>query len=68
MTKNLSYALHSAVVLAFMFLFQFLPPVAPLTHVSMQVIGVFIGVIYGWVNVGLACWAWWPWAARTTCP
>ena len=45
MTKNLSYALHSAVVLAFMFLFQFLPPVAPLTHVSMQVIGVFIGVI-----------------------
>ncbi len=56
MTKNLSYALHSAVVLAFMFLFQFLPPVAPLTHVSMQVIGVFIGVIYGWVNVGLA----WP--------
>lgn len=56
MTKNLSYALHSAVVLAFMFLFQFLPPIAPLTHVSMQVIGVFIGVIYGWVNVGLA----WP--------
>ncbi len=56
MTKNLSYCLHSAVVLAFMFLFQFLPPVEPLTHVSMQVIGVFVGVIYGWVNVGLA----WP--------
>ena len=53
---NISYFVHSAVVLAFLFLFRLVPPIEPLRPVSMQVIGVFVGVIYGWVNVGLA----WP--------
>lgn len=55
-TIDMAYVLHSAVVLAFLFLFRFVPPISTLTPVSMQVIGVFVGVIYGWVNVGLA----WP--------
>ena len=55
-STNISYFVHSAVVLAFLFLFRLVPPIEPLTPVSMQVIGVFVGVIYGWVNVGLA----WP--------
>ena len=55
-STNIAYFVHSAVVLAFLFLFRLVPPIEPLTPVSMQVIGVFVGVIYGWVNVGLA----WP--------
>lgn len=45
-SKNLNYYVKSAIGLIIMFGFQFLPEIGPLTHVGMQVTGVFIGLIY----------------------
>ncbi len=36
------------VILAFMLLFQFLPPMGPVTKVGMKVLGIFIGCIFAW--------------------
>ena len=45
--------IHTIVMLLFMFGFRYLPPVGQITEVGMQVAGVFIGGIYGWVTMGL---------------
>ena len=42
--------IHLAITLAFMFLFRFIPAPAPLTPYGMAVIGVFLGMIYGWMT------------------
>ena len=42
--------IHLAITLAFMFLFRFIPAPAPLTPYGMAVIGVFLGMIYGWIT------------------
>ncbi len=39
---------HFLVVAAFMFLFRFIPPFGSITPYGMAVIGIFIGLIYGW--------------------
>lgn len=39
---------HIAITLFFMFAFGFFPPFATLTPVGMRVLGVFIGVVYGY--------------------
>lgn len=48
--------IHILIILFFMFGFRFIPPIGSLTEISMQVIGVFVGVIYGWITVGIT----WP--------
>ena len=45
--KNTKY-LHFIIVMAFMFLFRFIPPIGTITPYGMAVIGIFIGLIYGW--------------------
>ena len=47
--------LHVAGILAFMFLFGLLPPFGPLTQMGMQVLGIFIGMIWGW-TIGETIW------------
>lgn len=47
---------NTAITLAFMFLFRFLPPFGTLSALSMQVIGVFVGTLYGWIFVDMG----WP--------
>ena len=37
---------YFAIVLAFMFLFRFIPPIGTITPYGMAVIGIFIGMIY----------------------
>ncbi|MBP3585351.1 MAG: hypothetical protein J6J59_06680, partial [Peptococcaceae bacterium] len=37
-----------AIVIFFMFGFGYIPAPAPLTQYGMAVIGIFIGVVYGW--------------------
>lgn len=49
--KNLSYAIHSLVCLCIMLGFGQLPAVAPLTEHGMRLIGIFLGLLYGWVFV-----------------
>lgn len=39
---------HLAIVCLFMFGFRYLPPLGDITPYGMQVLGIFIGVLYGW--------------------
>ena len=43
-----AYYLHAVVCLLIMFGFGQLPPVEPLTPLGMNLIGIFLGVLYGW--------------------
>ncbi len=45
--KNTKY-IHFLIVIAFMFLFRFIPTFGTVTAYGMAVIGIFIGLIYGW--------------------
>ena len=46
--KSKNKYIHFAIVLAFMFLFRFIPPFGTITSYGMAIIGIFIGLIYGW--------------------
>lgn len=46
--KSKNKYVHFAIVLAFMFLFRFIPPFGTITSYGMAIIGIFIGLIYGW--------------------
>ena len=39
---------HFIIVMALMFLFRFVPPFGTITPYGMAIIGIFIGLIYGW--------------------
>ena len=45
---RLAYGINTLITLALMFGFGLLPPFATLTPVGMKVLGVFLGVIYGY--------------------
>ncbi len=48
------YYVHSAICIAIMFLFRFIPPFTPsITEVGMNSLGIFLGVLYGWTFVGM---------------
>lgn len=49
--------LHFAITLAIMLLFRFIPPIGSITPYGMAIIGIFIGMIYGWsVDAGNLIW------------
>lgn len=50
------YYLNSAITLAIMLGFQFIPAIDPITPLGMQILGLFLGLVYGWTTVGLV----WP--------
>lgn len=54
--KNAMYYVHSIITLIIMFGFGQLPAVEPLTPLGMNLIGIFLGVLYGWVFVDIV----WP--------
>lgn len=54
--KSLGYYICAVVGIALMFAFRFLPTVGQITPMGMQVIGIFLGVIFLWCTVGVA----WP--------
>ena len=51
MKKNTAYYIHSAIVLALMFGFGFLPPFGQITEMGMRVLGVFAGMLWGWIFI-----------------
>ena len=51
--KDTKYYVHSIIGIALMFGIPLLPPVEPITHIGMQLGGIFIGLIYLWSTVGL---------------
>jgi len=52
-TKNFTYALMSLIGLLLIFGFGHLPPIEPLTPVGMQVLGIFLGMIFLWSFVSI---------------
>ena len=46
--KNIKYYLNCAIVFLLMFGFPKLPTIEPLTDYGMQVVGIFLGCLYGW--------------------
>jgi sodium-dependent dicarboxylate transporter 2/3/5 len=52
-TTDIKYLIHIAITILLMFVFRFLPASAPLTDLGMAIIGVFIGLIYGWTFCGI---------------
>lgn len=50
---DVKYVVHSAISLILMFGFGYLPAIEPITHVGMQILGILIGMVYGWVMVDI---------------
>lgn len=55
-SKNTSYHIKSAIVIAIMVIFQFLPPMGQITELGMKVLGIYIALLYGWSAVNIV----WP--------
>lgn len=53
---SVSYIINSVITIALMFGFGFLPPIGDITPVGMKVLGVFLGLVYGYS----ACDIIWP--------
>ena len=54
--KNTMYYINSIITLVIIFGFGQLPAVAPLTPLGMNLIGIFLGLLYGWIFVDIV----WP--------
>lgn len=51
--NNKMYYIHIAIFLIITFGVGFLPPFAQITPLGMKVLGVFLGIIYGWCFIAL---------------
>ena len=51
--KNNKLLIHGIVILALMLIIGSLPPIEPITPLGMKLLGVFVGMLYGWVCVDL---------------
>ncbi len=49
--RPLSFYIHVLVMLGFMFGFGHLPPIYPLEMLGMQVLGIFIALLYAWTFI-----------------
>ncbi len=45
--------INIAIIFGVMILFHFIPAPAPITPLGMQIIGIFLGLIYGWSTCGM---------------
>lgn len=50
-TTDYKYIINSVIGIAIMFLFRFIPAPAPITSLGMEIIGIFIGMIFLWTFV-----------------
>lgn len=51
--KNTAYYINSVIMIALMIGIGQLPPFAQITPLGMQILGIFVGVLYGWCTVSL---------------
>ncbi len=56
MTANRKFFMHAVIVFCFMFLFRYIPPIGPITAYGMQIIGIFLGCLWGWVAADDLVW------------
>ena len=54
--KKVSYWVHIVITVLLMFCFRFIPAPAPITPYGMQILGIFVGLVWGWSFCDLA----WP--------
>ena len=54
--NSTGYYIHSLICVVLMFGLGHLPAPSPITPTGMHVVGIFIGMIYGWLTVGMT----WP--------
>ena len=54
--KIVKYYFHTAIVFILMFGFPMLPTIYPLTDYGMQIVGIFLGCLYGWNLISIV----WP--------
>lgn len=47
------YYISLAITIVLMFLFRFVPPIGTITPTGMSVVGIFLGLIWGWSTIGL---------------
>lgn len=47
--KDKMFYVHVAIIFVLMFGFRFLPAPEPITPYGMAIIGIFAGMIYGWM-------------------
>ena len=68
--KNTVYYINSLITLILIFGFGFLPPIAPITPVGMRILGILLGLLYGWTLVGFgpASLVRWPSVCPAQCP
>lgn len=52
--KNLTYWINSAIVLFFMFGFGLVPSIFDLSYAGMRAVGIFLGLLWGWIAVDFA--------------
>lgn len=51
--KNTSYYVKALITVVIMFGFGQLPPIEPITPLGMNIVGIFIGLLFGWMTIGL---------------
>ena len=51
--KEIAYYAHSLISLLIMFGCGQLTPITPLTPLGMNLIGIFLGVLYGWIFIDI---------------
>lgn len=51
--KNTSYYIKALITVVIMFGFGQLPPIDPITPLGMNIVGIFIGLLFGWMTIGL---------------
>ena len=51
--KKYNLLFHAAIMIAFMLIIGNLPAPAPITPLGMRLLGIFVGVLYGWTTCGL---------------
>ena len=47
------YYIKALICIGIMFGFGYLPPVDPITPLGMHVVGIFFGLLFGWMTIGL---------------
>lgn len=50
---NKTYYIHSVIVFLFMILFRFIPPAGGITSLGMELLGIFLGALWGWIFVDM---------------
>lgn len=56
MTSSIKVYVHYLIIFSLMLFFKYIPAPEGLTTLSMDVIGIFLGTLYGWITVGMG----WP--------